>query len=48
MIHSRSLVTFQAIYRIFDLCDSKIIVDNFVLEITRTIICVTNYRAMSV
>ena len=48
MVHSRSLVAFQAIYRIFDLCDSKIIIDNFVLEITRTIICVVNYRVISV
>ena len=31
-----AFVTFQAIYRIFDFCDSNIIIDNFVLEITRT------------
>ena len=48
MVHSRSLVTFQAVYRIFDLCDSKIVIDNFVLELIRTIVCVINYRAMSV
>ena len=39
MVHSRSLVTFQAVYRIFDLCDSKNVIDNFVLELTRTIVC---------
>ena len=33
MIHSRGVVTFQAVYRVFDLCNRELVIDNFIFEV---------------
>ena len=42
MVYSMRLATFKAVYRNVDVFDSTIVIDNFVPEITNTVMCVIN------